>query len=96
MVSRVISLLIALLSIGMMIITRIRVSSIKRIRAIKRVISPTRRSSMAKLTLVKNESLMMRAPTPIAMVWQLLLSKEHLLQASLSFQSSIKRNTLAL
>jgi hypothetical protein len=64
----VISLLIALLSVGMMMMTRRRVSYTRRTRAIKRVISPTKRSHMVKLTLIKNESLMMRAPTLIAMV----------------------------
>jgi hypothetical protein len=64
----VISLLIVLLSVGMMMMTRRRVSYTRRTRAIKRVISPIKRSHMVKLTLVKNESLMMRAPTPIAMV----------------------------
>jgi hypothetical protein len=62
----------------------------------KELISPTRRSLMVKLTLVKNVSLMMRALTPIVMVWQPWLSREHLLQTSLSSQRSIKGDTLAL
>jgi hypothetical protein len=51
----------------------------------KKVINSTRRSPMPKLTLIKNESPEMRAPTPIAMVWQPWLSREHLLQTKLSF-----------
>jgi hypothetical protein len=94
-VSMAILLIISILSIGMMVMTRRRVSS-TRTRATKGVISPTRRSHMAKLTLTKNESLMMGAPTLIAMVWQLWLSREHRIQASLSSQSSIKRSTHAL
>jgi hypothetical protein len=85
----VISLVIALLSVGMLLMTRRKVSSI-RTRAIKRVISLTRRSPMVKFTLVKNGIPMMKAPTPIMMVWQPFLSRKQLLQASLSSQSSIK------
>jgi hypothetical protein len=66
----------------------------KKDKGYKEVISPTR-SYMVKLILVKSGSPMMRAPTPIVMVWQPLLSREHLLQVNLSSQSSIKRNTLA-
>jgi predicted phosphatase len=47
-----------------------KVSSIRKTRATKGMISLTRRSPMGKLTLVKNECLMMRAPTPIVMVCQ--------------------------
>jgi hypothetical protein len=93
-VSMVLSLLIALLSVGMMMMKR-RISSTRRTRATKRVISPIRRSPMAKLTLVKNGIPMMKAPTPIMTLWQPLLQREQLLQGSLSSQSSIKRNTLA-
>jgi hypothetical protein len=96
MVSMVTSLLIALLNAGMMMMIRKRVSSTRRTSATKRVISHTRRNPMTKLTLVKNGSTMMRAPTLIAMVWQLWLSREHLLQASLSSQSSVKENILTL
>jgi hypothetical protein len=67
----VILLLIALLSVGMIMRTRRRVSSIRRTRATKEVISLIRRSPMAKLILVKNGSSMMRAPTLIVMMWQL-------------------------
>jgi hypothetical protein len=91
----VILLLIALLSVEKRMMIRRQVSSIRRTRATKRVISLTRRSPMTKITLVKNESPMRRAPTPIVMVWQPWLSREHLLQASLSFQISIKGNTLS-
>jgi hypothetical protein len=92
----VISLLIIALSVGMMMMTRRRISSTRRTRATRKVISLTRRSPMAKLTFVKNESPMMRALTPIAMVWLSWLSREHHLQSSLSSQSSIKGNTLVL
>jgi hypothetical protein len=63
---------------------------IRRTRATRGVKSPTRRSPRVNLTLVKNGSPMMKAPTSIVMVWQPLLSREHLLQASLSSQSLIK------
>jgi hypothetical protein len=66
----------------------------KKDKGYKRMISHRRRSHMVKLTLVKNMISMMKAPTPIIMVWQLLLSREQLLQASLSSQSSIKKNAL--
>jgi hypothetical protein len=89
MVSMVTSLLIVPLSVEMMMMTRRRASHIRRIRATRGVTSPTR-SLMVKLVLVKNGSLMMRSPTVIVIMWQPLLSREHLLQASLSFQSSIK------
>jgi hypothetical protein len=65
----IISLLIALLSAEMMMMMiRKRVSFTRRTRAIKRVISLTRRSHMTKLTLVKNRISMTKAPTPIMMV----------------------------
>jgi hypothetical protein len=67
-VCMVISLLIALLSVGMMTMTRKRVSSTRRTRSSKRVINITRRSTMTKLTLVKNEIPMMKTPTLIMMV----------------------------
>jgi hypothetical protein len=95
-VSMVISLLIAPLSVGMMIMTRRRVSFTRRTRATRKVISLTRRNPMVKLTLVKNGNPMMRAPTLIVMMWQPWLSREHLIHANLSSQSSIKENTLAL
>jgi hypothetical protein len=95
-VSIVTSLLIVPLSIGMMIMTRRRTSPTRRTRATREVISPIRRRPMVKLTLGKNRSPMMRAPTLIVPVWQPWLSREHLLQASLSSPSSIKRNILAL
>jgi hypothetical protein len=75
-VSIVISLLIALLSVGMMMMTIRRVSSTRRIRSTKRVIGLRRRSPIAKLTLVKNGIPVMKAPTPVMTVWQLLLSRE--------------------
>jgi hypothetical protein len=68
----------------------------KRTSATREEISPTRRTPMVKFTLDKNGIPMMRALTPIATVWQPWLSREHLLQASLSFQSSIKESTLVL
>jgi hypothetical protein len=71
-------------------------SPTRRTRATREVISPTRRSPMVKLTLGKNGGPMMRAPTLIVMVWQPWLSREHLIQASLSSQSLIMGNTLAL
>jgi hypothetical protein len=74
-VSMITLLLIVPLSIGMMMIKRRSTSLTRRTRATSEVISPTR-SPMVKLTLDKNVSSMMRAPT--------------LLQASLSFQSSAK------
>jgi hypothetical protein len=67
------------LRVGLMMMTRIRASPTRRTRATRGVTSPTRRSPLVKLTLVKNGSLMMRAPTLIVMVWQPLLSREHLL-----------------
>jgi hypothetical protein len=67
----IILLLIALLSVGMIMRTRRRVSSTRRTRATKEVISLIRRSPMAKLILIKNGSSMMRAPTLIVMMWQL-------------------------
>jgi hypothetical protein len=73
-----------------------RVSSTRRTRVTKKVINITRRSHMSKLTLIKNGISKMRAPTLMMMVWQPLLSKEHPLQANLSSQSSIKKNTLTL
>jgi hypothetical protein len=76
-------ILIVPLSVGMMMMTRRRISPTRRTRATREVISPTRRSPMVKLILVKSGTPMMRAPTPIVMVWQPLLSREHLLQASL-------------
>jgi hypothetical protein len=88
------SLLIVALSVGMMMMTRRSASPTRRRRATRGVTGPTR-SPMVKLTLVKNESSMMKAPTPIVMVWQPLLSREHLFQASLSSQSSIKGRTHA-
>jgi hypothetical protein len=63
-VSMVTSLLIVPLSIGMMMRTR-RTSPPRRTRATREVISPTRRSPIVKLTLDKNRSPMMRAPTLI-------------------------------
>jgi hypothetical protein len=72
------------LSVGMVMMTRRRTSSTRRTRATREVISLTRRSPMVKLTLVKNGRPMMRAPTPVVMVWQPWLSREHLLLASLS------------
>jgi hypothetical protein len=66
----VISLLIAPLSVGMMMMTRRRVSFTRRTRATRKVISLTRRNPMVKLTLVKNGNPMMRAPTLIVMMWQ--------------------------
>jgi hypothetical protein len=65
--SMIISLLITLLSVGMMMMTR-RVSFTRRTMTTKRVISFTRRSPMAKLTLDKNDIPMMKAPTLIMMV----------------------------
>jgi hypothetical protein len=73
------------LSVGIMMMTRRRTSPTRRTRATREVISPRRRSPMMKLTLVKNGSTMMRALTPIVIVWQILLSRKHLLQTSLSF-----------
>jgi hypothetical protein len=93
-VSMVTSLLIVPLSIEMMMMTRTRASPTRRTRATKGVTSPTIRSPRVKLTLIKNGSPMMRAPTLIVMVWQPLLSREHL-QSSLSSQSSIKGRTHA-
>jgi hypothetical protein len=87
------SLLIVHLSIGIMMMTKRTCPT--RTRATIEVIRPTR-SPMVKLTLGKNESPMMRASTSIVTVWQQWLSREYLLQASLSSQSSIKGNTLAL
>jgi hypothetical protein len=78
-VSIVILLLIALLNVGIMMMTRRRVSSTRRTMATKRVISPTRRTPMAKLIMIKNESPMMRAQILIAMMWQPWLSRKHLL-----------------
>jgi hypothetical protein len=80
----------------MMMMTRRRTNPTRRTRATRKVISPTRRRPMVKLTLSKNESPMMRAPTPIVTVWQSWLSGEHLLESSLSSPSSIKENILAL
>jgi hypothetical protein len=71
-------------------------SHIRRTRATKEAASPTKRSHMVKLTSSKNESPKMRAPTPIVTVWQPWLSRESLLQANLSSQSSIKGSTIAL
>jgi hypothetical protein len=67
-VCMVISLLIALLSVGMMTMIRKRVSSTRRTRATKRVINITRRSTMMKLTLVENGIPMIKTPTLIMMV----------------------------
>jgi hypothetical protein len=94
-VSMITSLLIVPLSVGMMMMTRRRASPSRRTSATRGVTRPIRRSPMVKLTLVKNESLMMRAPTPIVIVCQPLLSREHLLQVRLSSQSSIKERTHA-
>jgi hypothetical protein len=96
MVSMIISLLIVPLRVGMMMMTRRGISPTKRTSATREEISPTRRTPMVKFTLDKNGIPMMRALTPIATVWQPWLSREHLLQASLSFQSSIKESTLVL
>jgi hypothetical protein len=95
-VSMVISLLIVLLRVGMIMMIRRRVSSTRRKRATKRMINTTRRSPMAKLTLVKNGIPMMRAPTPMIMVWQPSPSREHSPQANLFSPSSINGSTLAL
>jgi hypothetical protein len=53
----------------MMMMTRRRTNPTRRTRATREVIKPTKRSPMVKLTLVKNESPMMRAPTLIVMGW---------------------------
>jgi hypothetical protein len=71
-------------------------SPTRRTRAIGEVTSPTRRSPMVKLTSGKNGRPMMRALILIVTVWQLWLSRESLRQASISSQSTIKGNTLAL
>jgi hypothetical protein len=70
-------------------------SPTRRTRTTREVTSPTRRSPMVKLTFDKNETPMMRAPTPIMTMWQLWLSRKSLLQASLSSQSSIKETYLS-
>jgi hypothetical protein len=68
----------------------------KKDKGYKRSNKPYKRSPMVKLTSDKNESLKIRAPTPIVMVRQPWLSRKSLLQVSLSSQSSIKGSTLAL
>jgi hypothetical protein len=68
----------------------------KKDKGYKRSDKPYKKRPMVKVTLGKNGSPMIRAPTPIVMVWQLWLSREHLLQGSLSSPSSIKGNILAL
>jgi hypothetical protein len=78
-------LLIDPLSIWMIMMTKSRISPTRRTRATREVISPTRRSPMVKLIFIKSGSPMMRAPTLIVIVWQPLLSREHLIQASLFF-----------
>jgi hypothetical protein len=92
MVSMVTSLLIVPLSVGMRMMKRRSTSPTRRRRTTREVTSPTRRSPMVKLTLDKNGTPMMRAPTPIVTVWQPWLSRESLLRASLSSKSSIKGN----
>jgi hypothetical protein len=76
--------------------TRRRTRPIRRTRAKREVANPTEISPTVKRTLGKNESPMMRVPTLTVMVWQPWLLREYLFQASLSSQSSIKGNTLAL
>jgi hypothetical protein len=91
-VSMVSLLLIVSLSVGMRRMKRRSTSPTRRTRNAREVICPTRRSHMMKLTLDKNETLMIRAPTPIVAVWQPGLPRESLLQPSLFSQSSIKEN----
>jgi hypothetical protein len=52
----------------MMMMIRRRTSLARRTRATRGVTSPTRRSLMVKLILVKSGSPIMRAPTPILVV----------------------------
>jgi hypothetical protein len=92
-VSMVISLLIVLLRVGMIMMTRRRVSSTRRKRATKRMINTTRRSPMAKLTLVKNGIQTMRAPTPMIMIFCKRLIK--ILKCNLIFFEKALQNLLA-
>jgi hypothetical protein len=59
-------------------------SHIRRIRATKEATNPTKGTPMVTLTSSKNGSPKMRALTSIVMVWQPWLSREIILQASLS------------
>jgi hypothetical protein len=67
-VSMVTLFLIVPLSVGMMMMIRRSTSHIRRTRATKEATSPIKISPLVKLTLGKNESSKMRAPTPIVMV----------------------------
>jgi hypothetical protein len=69
--------------------------SYKKEKGYKKSDKPYNKKSYGEAHIGKNEISMMKAPTLIIMVWQLLLSREQPLQPSLSSQSSIKRNTLA-
>jgi hypothetical protein len=67
-VSMVTLFLIVPLSVGMTMMTRRSTSNIRRTRATKEATNPIKRSPLVKLTLGKNGSSKMRAPTPIVMV----------------------------
>jgi hypothetical protein len=67
-VSMVTLFLIVPLSVGMTMMTRRSTSHIRRTRATKEATSPIKISPLVKLTLGKNGSSKMRAPTPIVMV----------------------------